>query len=78
MDSVFKILSHKHFDEPPEMASIKKYVEDEFHVKVGVQVRDKDIIIKVPSAALASTLRLRGPEIKQRCHIDKRLTFQIG
>jgi hypothetical protein len=78
MDSVFKILSHKRFDEPPEIASIKKYVEDEFHVKVGVQVRDKDIIIKVPSAALASTLRLRGPDIKQRCHIDKRLTFQIG
>jgi hypothetical protein len=78
MDSLFNILSKKGFDEPPEMASIKKYVHDEFNVDVGVQVRDRDIIIKVPNAALASTLRLRGPEIKRRCQLTKRLTFQIG
>ena len=78
MDSVFSVLSKKDFDEPPEMASIKKYVLDEFKTEVGVQIRDKDIIIKVPSAALANTLRLRGPEIKRRCQLDKRLTFQIG
>lgn len=60
------------------MASIKKYVRDEFKVDVGVQVRDRDIIIKVPNAALATTLRLRGPEIKRRCQLTKRLTFQIG
>lgn len=78
MDSLFKILGDKNFDEPPEMASIKKYVMDEFKIEVGVQVRDKDIIIKVPSAAFANTLRLRGPDIKRRCQLDKRLTFQIG
>ncbi len=78
MDSVFSILGKKNFDEPPEMASIKKYVQDEFKIKVGVQVRDKDIIITVPSAALANTLRLRGPEIKRRCQLDKKLTFRIG
>ena len=78
MDSIFSVLSKKDYDEPPEMASIKKYVKDEFKVDVGVQIRDKDIIIKVPSAALANTLRLRGPEIKRRCQLTKRLTFQIG
>ena len=78
MDSLFKILGDKNFDEPPEMASIKKYVMDEFKIDVGVQVRDKDIVIRVPSAALANTLRLRGPDIKRRCQLDKRLTFQIG
>lgn len=78
MDSLFSILGDRNFDEPPEMASIKKYVQDEFNVKVGVQVRDKDIIIKVPNAALASSLRLRGPEIKRRCQLDKRLIFQIS
>jgi hypothetical protein len=78
MDSLFSILSNKDFDEPPEISSIKKYVQDEFKVAVGVQVRDKDIIISVPSAALAGTLRLRGPEIKRRCQLDKRLTFRIG
>ncbi len=77
MDSIFKVLSNKNFDEPPEMASIKKYVLDEFKIEVGVQVREKDIIIKVPNSSLANTLRLRSPEIKRRCQISKKLTFQI-
>jgi hypothetical protein len=78
MDSLHSILSDKNFDEPPEMSSIKKYVQDEFKVVVSVLVRDKDIVIGVPNAALANTLRLRGPDIKRRCQIDKRLTFRIG
>jgi hypothetical protein len=77
MDSLRSILSDKDFDEPPEMSSIKKYVQDEFKVAVSVLIRDKDIVIQVPNAALASTLRLRGPEIKRRCQITKRLTFRI-
>lgn len=77
MDSLSSILHRKDFDEPPEMASIKKYVQDEFKTTVGVQIRDKDIIIEVPGAALANTLRLRAPDIKRRCQIDKRLTFRI-
>jgi phosphoribosylpyrophosphate synthetase len=78
MDSLHSILSDKNFDEPPEMSSIKKYVEEEFKVAVSVMVRDKDIVIGVPNAALANTLRLRGPDIKRRCQINKRLTFRIG
>ena len=77
MDSLNTLLSRKDFDEPSEIASIKKYVKTEFKTDVGVQVRDKDIVITVPSAALASTLRLRGPEIKRRCHLDKKLSFRI-
>ncbi len=78
MDSLDNILKHKDFDEPPEMASIKKYVQDEFQTAVSVQVRDRDIVITVPSAALANSLRLRSPDIKRRCQLDKRLTFRIG
>lgn len=78
MDSLAHILSNKDYDEPPEMASIKKYVQDEFKSTVSVQIRDKDIVITVPNAALASTLRLRGPEIRRRCQLDKRLVFRIG
>ncbi|HET7060412.1 MAG TPA: hypothetical protein VFH99_03830 [Candidatus Saccharimonadales bacterium] len=78
MDSLDSILKRKDFDEPPEMAAIKKYVQDEFQTVVGVQVRDKDIIIQVPSAALANTLRLRSPDIKRRCQTTKRLTFRIA
>jgi len=78
MDSLLSILSDKNFDEPPEISSIKKYVQDEFQTDVGVQVRDRDIVVMVPNAALAGTLRMRGPEIKRRCQLDKRLTFRIG
>ncbi len=78
MDSLSDIFAKKNYDEPSEMASIKKYVQDEFKVDVGIQVRDKDIVIMVPNAALANTLRLRGPEIKRRCQLNKRLTFRIG
>lgn len=77
MDSLDSILKHKDFDEPPEMAAIKRYVQEEFQTAVGVQVRDKDIVIQVPSAALANTLRLRTTDIKKRCHTTKRLTFRI-
>ncbi len=78
MDSIHSILSSKDFDEPPEMSSIKKYVQDEFQAAVSVLVREKDIVIGVPSAALANTLRLRSPEIQRRCQTDKQLTFRIG
>lgn len=77
MDSLSSILGGKDFDEPPEMSSIKKYVQDEFQTKVAVQVRERDIVIDVPSASLANALRLRVPDIKRRCQVDKRLTFRI-
>jgi len=78
MDSIFTILDRKDFDEPKEITFIKQYVNDEFGVSVGVQVRERDIVITVPNAALANTLRLRSPEIKKRYKIEKRLTFRIN
>lgn len=78
MDSLQSILGNKDFDEPQEITSIKKYVQDEFQTEVGVQVRDKDIVVSVPSAALANTLRLRQTEITRRCQLDKKLVFRIS
>lgn len=78
MDSLLNILNDRDFDEPPEISSIKKYVQDQFGIDVGVQPREKDIVVMVPSAALANTLRLRGPEMKRRCQLTKRLTFRIS
>ena len=49
MDSLNSILSNRDFDEPPEITSIKKYVQDEFQTEVGVQVRDKDIVVSYKS-----------------------------
>lgn len=78
MDSLNSILGRKDFDEPSEIKSIKKYVQDEFQTDVSILVRDKDIVITVPSASLANMLRLRSVEIKRRCQLDKKLTFRIN
>lgn len=78
MDSLSSILGGKDFDEPPEISSIKKYVQDEFQTEVGVQVRDKEIVITAPSASLANMLRLRSVEMIRRCQLDKKLVFRIG
>jgi hypothetical protein len=76
-DSLADILSKKDFDEPTESLAIKKYVQDEFRTAVAVMVRERDIIIEVPSAALASTLRMRQTQLKNAASTEKRLVFRI-
>ena len=78
MDSLFNILSGKNFDEPPEIASVKKYILDEFKVEARVQVHGNDLFVTVPSAGLVGTLRMRGPEIKRRCQLDRKLVFRMS
>jgi hypothetical protein len=79
MDSLFSILSDKDFDEPPEIAAVKKYIFDAYKVDASVQVRSNDLIVTVPSAALVNTLRLQGPEMKRRCNlVERKIIFRIG
>lgn len=79
MDSLFDILGTKDFSEPPEVAAIKRYVQDELHEEVAVTVRERDIQIAARSAALANTLRLRSLDIRRHCNLgDKRLSFRVG
>lgn len=76
-DSLFDILSHKTFDEPPEIAAVKRYVEEHFHTAVEVIVRDRDILVTAPSAALAGTLRLHIRPLQQAAATDKRIVLRI-
>ena len=78
MDSLGSLLGRRDFDEPPEVAAIKQYVKANYKTDIAVIIRPRDIVISVPSAALANTLRLRSQEIKRQCQTDKRLTFRIG
>jgi hypothetical protein len=77
MDSILTILGNKDFDEPPEINKIKEFIRNEYGVSIGVQVREKDIILSVPDASLANTLRLNQQEIKKEAKTEKRLTFRI-
>lgn len=77
MDSIFTILGNKDYDEPPEIKKIKEYIRSTYGVSINVQVREKDIILSVPDASLANTLRLNQQKIKKEAETDKRLTFRI-
>lgn len=78
MDSLSSILSDRNFDEPPEVAAIKGFVRDTFQSDVGVQLRDRDIVVMVPSAALASRLRFAMPALREAAQTEKRITLRIG
>ncbi|HSW79494.1 MAG TPA: hypothetical protein VLG47_01835 [Candidatus Saccharimonadales bacterium] len=78
MDSLNEILSRKDFDEPPEVKAIKKYVREQFDESVAVTVREKEIIIVAPNAALANTLRLRVLALRKIAGDKKRMVFRIG
>lgn len=64
--------------EHPELAAIKRYVDEHFHTSVRTAVNGNTIIITAPSAALANTLRLQTSKIQTVCRIEKRLVFRIG
>jgi hypothetical protein len=77
MDSLKSILDDYDFSTPPEVDAIKRYIKKEFNMTPRITMQAQSIIISVHSASLANTLRLRSPDLKRRCQIDKRLVFRI-
>lgn len=77
MDSLSELLASKDFDEPSESRAIKQYVRDTYSAEVGVQLRDKDILILASSAALVTRLRYDTQNIKRAAHTGRRITFRI-
>jgi hypothetical protein len=78
MDSLYDLLAGKNFDEPKEISGIKDFVRQNYNAEAHVQLRDKDILIIVPSAGLASRLRFDMPKLKQAVGTDKRIVLRIG
>jgi RNAse (barnase) inhibitor barstar len=76
-DSLFDILAAKDFDEPLEMQAIKHYVRGHFDEVVEVIVREQEVIITCPSAALAGTLRFHVRQLQQTARTSKRILFRI-
>lgn len=76
-DSLFDILARKDYDEPKEIAAIKKYVTETFDESVEVICRERDITITAPSAALASTLRYHVRHLQKIADTKKRIVFRI-
>jgi hypothetical protein len=78
MNSLFDIMAAKSFEEPPEVTTIKAFVERHFRSSVGVGIQPHHITITTPSAALAGSLRLKLHQLQKECGTDKRLIIRIG
>jgi hypothetical protein len=78
MDSLSDLLGRKDLPSGDDVAAIKSYIADTYATQCGVEHRGNSIIISVPSAALAQTLRMELHTIRQRYNIEKRLAIRIG
>jgi hypothetical protein len=76
-NSLADLLANKDFDEPEEMRAIKQFVQKNYQVEVEVQIREKELIVTTPSAALANTLRLKLPELRKAAATEKRIVLRI-
>lgn len=72
------ILAKKDFDIPPEIQAIKDFVKRHYDAEVGVTVQPHMIIITTRSAALAGTLRVNLPKLKEAAATDKKIMLRIG
>jgi len=78
MDDLASLLANKNFEEPPESVAIKQYIYDTYQSDVQVQVREKDIVVIVQSAALASQLRFSTPRLQAAAATEKRIVLRIN
>ncbi len=72
------LLGKSKYIEPPEIKRIKDYIKDKFQAEASIAVSTRQIIVAVPSAALAGTLRLHSHKMAEACQIDKRLVIRIN
>jgi predicted RNA-binding protein YlqC (UPF0109 family) len=77
-NSIADILGKKSYGEPEEIAVIKNYVRKELRTEVSVTVQDRQIIITVPTGAMASALRPHLYKMAIECKTKKRLMIRIG
>jgi hypothetical protein len=78
MDSLYELLAGKNFDEPPEIAAIKDFIRQNYNAEATVQLRERDVLVVVPSAGLASRLRFDMPKLKKVANTEKRIVLRIG
>lgn len=76
--SLADILQRKDYDEPHEVRAIKQYVKEHFDEDVAVTLREKEIIITTPSAALAGALRMHQYQMQKAAETKSRLILRIG
>lgn len=64
--------------EPPEVQIIKDWLRDRYQVAALITVQTNQIVITVPSAALAGSLRMELHHLQDVCGTNRRLVIRIG
>jgi hypothetical protein len=65
-------------DEPHEFAIIKDYMASQYQLTPKLSLSNNSIIISVPNAGVAGSLRLSLHELQQACQTKRRLIIRIG
>ena len=78
MESLQDLLGGYSPKEPTEVLAIKQYIQKTFNVPSSVGLKGESIVITVPSAALANTLRFHTAKLKNAAQTDKKIVFRIG
>lgn len=78
MDSLSDILKQSRPQEPPQIQALKQYVFDKHGITITASATQRGYIISVPSAPLATILRMELPQIEAKCNLDKKLFIRIS
>lgn len=77
-DSLGDLLRDYDIDEPPEIRRLKEYIRRHFDVEARLAIHNNQIVIAVPSAALAGTLRMHLMDLQNAARTKQRLIIRIG
>jgi hypothetical protein len=78
MESIGDLLKRYSPKGPDDVMAVKKYIADTFNTPVSVGMQGEALVITVPSASLANTLRYRIADIQEAAGTSKRLILRIG
>lgn len=78
IDALGDILGNKRFEEPPEIAIIKKFVKENFKTDVSVTMHARYITIHAPNSAFAASLQMQLHELQRLVGSNRRLAIRIG
>lgn len=78
MDSLKDLLNNKDLDEPSEITALRNYCQETFNFTPKINIRGDKIWLMAPNGILATEVRMRFPEIKQRCGLTKKLIIRTG
>jgi hypothetical protein len=78
MESIGDILKKYNPKGPDDVMAVKRYIAEQYNTPVSVGAQGDTLVVTVPSASLANTLRFRVTDIQVAAHTTKRLLFRIG